>query len=374
MEKVSISKVKVKEMFEAIAGLKNLLIFLHDNPDPDAIASGYALQRLIMKKTKLHPRLCAALYTGRPENTAMIRRLNIKIMHPSEANFRIYKSIAAVDTQPSAGNNSIPEGLTPKIVIDHHPLNRTSMKSPFTDIRTDIGATSTILAEYYATCGIKPDKKVATALLYGIKTDTINLSRSATVADIRAHTYLIPLVHRKKLSQIEVPPLDGAHYSSLIRGILNARLYGELIFADLDVITNIDEVAQTADLLIRNEGSKYSIVMGTFGDNTYISMRMSNGKKSSEKILKSIIGRRGNAGGHGRAAGGRIPLKGLSEEERRTLKQSIYRKIFDVFSKKEDEYSFLVPRSMLDYLSSANIPQLPVQSDDKDIREKIGML
>jgi len=374
MDDIDKSKVKVKELFESIAGVKNLLVFLHDNPDPDAIASGYALQKLVAKKVDVHPLLCAALHTGRPENMAMVKEFNIKVVRPSDVNFRIFKSLAAVDTQPGTGNNSIPKNILPRIIIDHHPLRRSSIKAPFTDIRTDIGATSTILTEYYAACGIKPTKSVATALLYGVKTDTLNLSRSTTDADIRAHTFLLPFIHQRKLARIEVPNLDAAHYSALIRGIVNARVYGNLIFADLGTINSVDEVAQAADLLIRNLGSSCSVVMGDIEENIYLSMRLANGRKNSSALIRKIIGRYGNAGGHGRAAAGRISMKGLSEEQRKSLKNTLYKKIFAIFSKKEDEYSFLVPPSTQDYLSSANIPELPQKSNDKEVTGKIGML
>jgi nanoRNase/pAp phosphatase (c-di-AMP/oligoRNAs hydrolase) len=184
----------------------------------------------------------------------------------------------------------------------------------------------------------------------------------------------MPLVNQRKLSHIEVPSLDAAHYASLIRGIVNARLYGELIFADLDAVTSIDEIAQTADLLIRNAGTVYSVVMGTFDENLYVSVRTSLSKRSSESIIRKIVGRRGDSGGHGRAAGGKISLKGQSEEEQKALRQAMYKKIFDTFSKKENEFKFLVPPSTFDYLSRANIPELPTKSEDKEVHEKIGML
>ena len=79
-----------------------------------------------------------------------------------------FAMIAMVDVQPPYFGDQLPRA---DIVFDHHP-QPISYEASFKDIRVKYGATSTILTEYLSANDVKLNQRVATALLYGIKTDT----------------------------------------------------------------------------------------------------------------------------------------------------------------------------------------------------------
>ena len=139
-------KEKIEALLAVVGGARRAALFLHDNPDPDAIASGFALRYILWRLARVRSELVAFGTLRRPENGEMIRELRIKIRSPEEIDFRRFKLIACLDTQPQAGNNSLPRKVTPEIIIDHHPARHASEASPFTDLRVGLGATSTILS------------------------------------------------------------------------------------------------------------------------------------------------------------------------------------------------------------------------------------
>jgi nanoRNase/pAp phosphatase (c-di-AMP/oligoRNAs hydrolase) len=70
-------------------------------------------------------------------------------------------------------------------------------------VRPELGANSTILTEYLNAADIDLPIPLATALFYGIKTDTMGLGRSGTKADIEAYAFLVPRIDSRALFEIE---------------------------------------------------------------------------------------------------------------------------------------------------------------------------
>ena len=185
------------------AGNQPVLILCHNNPDPDTIASGYGLSFLLNKKFGIRSVLGYGGVVTRAENKAMIQRLRIKMTQLPRIVLSNYFGIAAVDSQPGTGNNLLESrGALPLIVIDHHPLRKLSRKAQFYDVRPAYGATSTIITEYLAASGITPTRRVANALLYGLKTDTHSLGTSHIIT--RSERVQFPLASHQ-------PPRHGIH-------------------------------------------------------------------------------------------------------------------------------------------------------------------
>src|SRR5262249_7236614 len=125
-----------------------LVILPHDNPDPDALASAAALKWLAATLLKKDAHIVLGGVVGRAENRAMLTSLSITLGPVSEVRFAADTQVALVDTQPGRPNNSLPEGVLPAVVIDHHPAYEAYPGVPFLDLREPYGATSTILTEY----------------------------------------------------------------------------------------------------------------------------------------------------------------------------------------------------------------------------------
>ena len=92
------------------------------------------------------------------------------------------------------------------VVIDHHPLTAPGGRL-FSDVRPTYGSTSTIMTEYYQASGTRLSKKLATALFYGLKIDTGNLTRNVSDADVAAFRYLRMRNDENLVRTIELSPV-----------------------------------------------------------------------------------------------------------------------------------------------------------------------
>ncbi|MDD5475953.1 MAG: DHHA1 domain-containing protein, partial [Syntrophales bacterium] len=225
--------------------------------------------------------------------------------------------ICLVDSQPRTGNNDIPREALPQVVIDHHPLRPGTKKSPFYDVRPGYGSSSTILTEYLRELNILPDRKLATALFYGLKTDTGGLSRSVTKADLDAFNYLSPIIAPRTLASIENPAVPRGYYLKYSEAIENTILYQSVIVTNIGKLNNPDIAAEMADFLIRMEMIRWVLVMGEYRDELILSVRTSRKGWWADKIALRVLRGIGTGGGHDRAAGGKVSLGDSSPEDRK---------------------------------------------------------
>lgn len=302
---------KLRLLKELITGKRKILILTHLNPDPDALASAYGL-RFLFKKWGVNSVIAYEGVIGRPENRAMVRRLRIPLCSIKTLEPRNFSTIAVVDAQPLSTNVPLSSNLSPTIVIDHHPVaKKSSLKGiPFVDIRPNMGSTSTIVASYILHAGLEPTPMVATALFYGIKSDTRDLGPSATADDLKVATTLYPKISVKALSDIEHPRLPKEYFRILKEGIQNSLYFPPgLLISDLGTLGYVDMVSAMADLLLRAEGIKWVLSIGEWKGTVFFSIRCTNGKRmNAEKLAKRLIrGLTGaGAGGHESMAGGKV--------------------------------------------------------------------
>ncbi len=151
-------------LLKPLKGKRKVLIVAHENPDPDSIAAAFGLKYLFRKAAGVTSVIAYSGIIGRAENRAMVKILDIDLIPLAKVNPRNYSVIAVVDCQPHTGNLKLPKGVFPNIIIDHHPVRKTSMKAEYHDLPRDVGSTSTVITQYLRTLGIEPDRKVATAL------------------------------------------------------------------------------------------------------------------------------------------------------------------------------------------------------------------
>ena len=281
---------------------------MSNNPDPDAIASAVALGRLLRERANLRCRIAYSGIIKRAENKALVRCLGNPLTPLAELGSSDSAPIILVDTQPGAGNISTPAHAQLVAVIDHHPWRAESADVAYVDVRADVGASSTILVEYLRSAGVKPDSLLATALFYGIKTDTRGLSRGASSADVSAYTYLQPAIDMAVIAEIEQVQVPVEYYRDIHAALENARIYDQLIISYLGSIRYPDLTAEIADLLIRIEGCDWVVCMGFYERTLMISVRTQIRQGGAGSLVQSIVGDQGTAGGHGTVAGGQMPL------------------------------------------------------------------
>lgn len=306
---------KLERMKAVLAGHKNMLIVLQDFPDPDAIAAACAMKELARVTTSLQSSMACSGVVGRAENRALVRYLGLNLLKLDEQDPDAYDLVAMVDTQPGTGNNSLPLNHMPDVVIDHHPIRATTRKAPFFDIRSRYGSTSTIMYEYLMEEGITPEIPLATSLVYGIRSDTNDLGRDATQADIDAFLALYPVSNKRKLGRIETERLPREYFAILDRSLRNAKCYGRCVVSSLEEIENPDMIGEVADLLLRDEESTWAMCCGAHGGKLLISIRTSEPDANAGMVARRVAGRGGTGGGHAAMAGAQIPLEGSTVKE-----------------------------------------------------------
>lgn len=330
------SAQKLEKLVAFLRPRRNLLIVLQDHPDPDAIAGAAALRAIAHVHPELTCSVAAGGAVGRAENRALVAYLGLNIRPTEELNFASYDALALLDTQPGTGNNSLTPGVRPDIVIDHHPVRNASRGLPFTDIRSGYGATSTILTEYLVAAHIEPDPPLATALLYGIRSDTQDLGREAKKADIGADLYLAPLANLRMLAQIRQASLPPRYFELLRRALSAARVYGRGIIADLGEVDNPDMMGEVADLLLRRESTEWSVCMGALPQAVILSVRTRDPESDAGQVMRRIVRNLGSGGGHNRFAGGQVPRRTGSQAELARIVRTLHKRILRAFGHKSD--------------------------------------
>jgi len=213
-----------------------------------------------------------------------------------------------VDTQPGRSNNSLPDGVVPMVVIDHHPAYAQYPGVPFLDLREDYGATSTILTEYLRESKLDIEPKIATALFYGIAAETQDLGREATAADIEASHFLYPYTNKRRLAKIENARVPREYFRVFRDAIDHAALYDhKVVVSLLGDVQYPDMVAEVADFLLRLDGAEWSAAIGAFNGCLYCSIRTTDRDTNAGDLLQQVLGAK-SAGGHDMIAGGRVPL------------------------------------------------------------------
>ena len=319
--------VQLQELFRT---REKVAILLQPDPDPDGIASGLALRAVLGRRSPTAPLVSFGAVT-RAENQAMLKALGIEVRTITPAELDEFDGLALVDVQPSVFGDAPPRVTKPDVVIDHHP-ERPGWDAAFTDLRTSYGATSTILTEYIQAAGIEVRPKLATALLYGIKSDTQLLGRDTSHHDIGAfafvHTYHSPALLRR----IERPALPRAGLRALGRALASSRIEEGIHLLVLGRVRE-DVIPQVADLGLQAEGAEWAIAAGVVGSDLVFSVRNVGWVRAAGEVVRAVVEGMGLGGGHRSMAKGIIPLKAFRKAHGNATRETIGRALFDAFVK-----------------------------------------
>jgi nanoRNase/pAp phosphatase (c-di-AMP/oligoRNAs hydrolase) len=320
---------RAQALRELLQSRRRLLVMTHNNPDPDSIGGAVGLLEFA-RLAGVPGRLAITGKILRAENQAMVRELAIELHRLEEQTLGDFDCFALVDTQPGFGHTIVPEGLAIDIVIDHHVCADAAVEPgsvPFFDVRPEIGATSSIVAGHLMEIGAAPGAAAATALAYGIRTDTADLSRNVSELDLKAWDYLSPRIDRQKLAAITNPRLPVAYYVALKQALSKVRLYDGLTLCSLGRTSSAEMVAEVADMLLRMEGVRAVFCGGLVGTQYYVSVRTEIGTDAWSLIRAGMEGENGSCGGHGSVAGGSIQLDTADARALRRLERRLERNV-----------------------------------------------
>ena len=297
---------RVVDLRELTGPREKLGIMLQPDPDPDGIASGYALRAMLGRKTPTAPLISFGEVT-RPENRAMVEALGLQVRVLTPEELDEFDGLALVDVQPSVFGDDPPARVrSVDIVIDHHP-ERSGYDAVVRDIRPAYGATSTILTEYLRAAGSEVQARLATALVYCIKTDTQLLGRETSRADMNAFAYLHALHSPALLRRIERPALPEDALRALGKALAKTTVEDGIHLLVLGRVRE-DVIPQVADMGLQAEGAEWAIAAGIVGSNLVFSVRNVGYVRAAGEVVRAVVEGLGVGGGHRSMAKGIIPL------------------------------------------------------------------
>lgn len=280
------------------------------NPDPDSMASALAVRRLLWKR--VHRTVIA--YIGeiqRLENLAMMELLKIPMVKIGELVPQDFPRHILVDSQPH--HSEIFEQFTYDAIIDHHPKEET-WNARYVDIRPEYGATATIFTEYLRAAGIRPSMKLATALLYAIKTDTANFERDVTKEDIKQFRYVFRYADMIRLRKIEKSELRISDLQYFQAALENQVIKRNSIYAHLGEVPSADICVHIADFFMRVYGIRWSFVSGVHRGKFIIIIRNDGYRKNAGRTATRAFASFGSAGGHRGSTRAEISIESLRQK------------------------------------------------------------
>ncbi len=306
--------IKDDQILQLKLALKNgpVLITTHDNPDPDALASGVAINQLINRTWGIPTKLIYTGHVGRAENHAMFKLVTPEWTHLEEGeDISQYAAIVFVDCQPGSRTILPIDENLPMIVIDHHyPIVELSYRAIYMDIRPNVGSTVTMIYQYLDAAQVAIGPALATAMFLGLRADTNGLSRGSTVDDGIVYVKLLEKLDQQILHKVQTAGLAQEYYQAFYQGMQDSRVYGKAIISYLGNMHRPDLAAELADLLFRYDNVHAALCSGVYKQNIHFSLRTGLFDQDAGILVQSVIFPPGTAGGHGIMAGGQIPLDG----------------------------------------------------------------
>jgi nanoRNase/pAp phosphatase (c-di-AMP/oligoRNAs hydrolase) len=299
----SMTRARVQQYQRYFADADRVLILLHNDPDPDALASGLALRNLL-RRTKTTAIIGAIQGVTRPENLRMANMLDIQVEQITPASFSGFDRIATVDVQPHYFGGMLQRA---DLVIDHHP-EHPGYSAVFKDIRADYGSTSTILTEHLRAVDVNISERTATAMLYAIKSDTLFFARHTNRVDLDAFTFLYPLADAALIRKMEGAEITLERLQFVTRAAQGGRLHEQVFTAYIGEAPREDFIPYTADFFLQLEDVKWTIIGGVVGSMLIVSVRNLGYSRNAGEFVKRWFADIGSAGGHRAMAKAVVPV------------------------------------------------------------------
>jgi len=278
--------------------------------DPDAIASALALKRIFWHKVRKTV-ICRVNAIKRTDNLAMLKSLRINLPYIKQVDTGEISKWAIVDSQPHHHKSLTNIDFT--IILDHHPP-AAGLKISFQDIREGYGATSSIMTEYLRAADITPSAKLATALFYGIKTDTNNFARQSTTADIKAFRYLYPHVNLNIIKKIEASEINKKNLDDFRKAFDALEFIGGTAYIHMGEVKDPDILVIIADFFLKMAETTWCMVSGIYGRKIIIIIRNVGFRLDAGKIAARLFSNLESGGGHKNAARVEIPISAFKKE------------------------------------------------------------
>lgn len=300
--------LRSERFLKSVADARDVLVVTHNNPDPDAIASGWALLVLVRTRLEKPGRLVAGGAIVRAENLRMVELLKPPIELVDRVEPDADTAVVLVDCHPLAENHLLDgESMRPVAVIDHHDRPRGRIRNAYTDIRPRAAASATLVTQYLREQKVEPGQDVATALIYALNTDAQAAGTTFTRGDRSAILWLTERFDPAKLTDIENAPLHRDYYADLLLAMQSTFIYEDAALCFLPRASGPEIIGEVGDLLIRCEHTRRVLCGAAINEDLFFSVRTSAAGGDANTLMQRVLKGLGRGGGHLHRAGGKIP-------------------------------------------------------------------
>ena len=319
-------------------------IVCHDNPDPDCIASAFALRTIAERRGVEAVELIYSGDISHQQNRAFVNLLDLELVPLESVELETYDALAFVDHAVPGRNTTVPAGTEIDVVIDHHPIpDGINVTGTHVDIREEYSATVTILVEYLYQLDIEPGGSLSSALLFALHRECLDYVRGPTLHEYEAAQRVFPTVDRGLLEQLYGAAFTPATLDAIGQAIRQRETRGAALVSSVGRTSERDALPQVSEYLLNLEGISTVLVFGIVGENVQLSGRSVDPRVDLGRLLHDTYDDIGTAGGHQDKGGGRIPL-GLfadvdeegDEELEGLITRRIRRRFFDALGLSEE--------------------------------------
>lgn len=303
-----VAKDCLRDFYQCFQKEDEVLVVI--NADPDALAASLAVKRLLRYRVK-------SVTIGYPNeirrlnNVAMVDLLKIPAERLQTLKVKEYTKKILLDSQP--GHHPCFEPLHFDVVIDHHPIT-TGWTANFVDLRPDYGSTASILVEYLRAASMKPSMALATALFYGIKVDTQNFEKKASLSDAISFRYLFSIANQNVVRRIELSEFRLSELNYFRVALAEMKVSKQRLYAHIGRVRTPDILVIIADFFNQVNQVAWVFVSGIHGERLVVIFRCDGYKKDAGKLAVKMFSTLGSAGGHRESARAEVPLKNLPRQ------------------------------------------------------------
>ncbi|MBQ4537525.1 MAG: DHH family phosphoesterase [Lachnospiraceae bacterium] len=284
----------------------DIVVQCHDNPDADAIASGFGVYTYLKSRGKKVQLIYGGRFLIQKSNLVlMVEELQIPIEH--KETLELPELLITVDCQYGEGN--VTRFETQNVaVIDHHQI--CGELPELNEVRSNLASCSTIVWDLLEKekVNVNEDKNLATALYYGLMTDSNNFTEVSHPLDkdlrddAEVHRHLIVLFRNSNLSLEELTIAGDAlmnyHYDERYR-------YAVVIARPCD--PNV--LGIISDMVLEVAGVDTCLVYSVQPFGIKVSVRSCVKEVRADELVRFIVKDIGSGGGHLEKAGGFIQTK-----------------------------------------------------------------
>lgn len=294
---------KLQELLGVISK-KVVFIQTHNYPDQDALATAHGL-KILLEHFGKQAIVCYKGEIDKYNTIKMIELLQMDIVPADSIEFRPDDETILVDCQK--GNVNV-KSYCGKVIacIDHHAMQDTS-DYLFCDIRPELGACATIIAQYFEENAIPMTRLVSTALTYAIRMDTNALSRSVSPLDLDTYCQLYKTSDTQILNQLDSCTLKFRDLLTYYGAIENLKIYHSIALVDLGSDCSEAIMGQISDFILTLREIDFVCGYSFRDGGIKFTMRSGRPEIDASEVVRVALQTFGDGGGHATMAAGFVP-------------------------------------------------------------------